>query len=143
MPRRSDIDPAQIPAVLPFIMLLEPEDGRFRYRLVGSKIEEAYGIYCTGHYMDEVVAGDRRQVAQTTYMTVVETRRPVASRGSFITLKGKDLDVTRLLLPLSEDGESVTMILAAIDIPAFVDRENPALGLETVIKRDQVRLEVL
>jgi hypothetical protein len=44
MPARADIDPAEIPDLLPLISLFEIENGRFRIRLAGHKIVEAYGL---------------------------------------------------------------------------------------------------
>ena len=40
MPRRADIDPVDIPLLLPHLLLLETdEQKRFRYRLVGTAID--------------------------------------------------------------------------------------------------------
>ena len=36
MPSRSDIDPADIPALLPYVSLVHKVGGEFRFRLVGS-----------------------------------------------------------------------------------------------------------
>jgi hypothetical protein len=45
MPARRDIDPTEIPQLLPHIRLTEILDGvtRFRCRLVGTAVEEAFG----------------------------------------------------------------------------------------------------
>src|SRR5690348_17873717 len=43
MPRRADIDPAEIPRLLPHLQLVERIDGRYRYRLAGTAIVAAYG----------------------------------------------------------------------------------------------------
>jgi hypothetical protein len=56
MPLRSDLAPHEIPALLPYLMLLdvEPSPLRFRYRLAGSNtydIREGLGARSvTGHY---------------------------------------------------------------------------------------------
>src|SRR4051812_30788694 len=59
MPRRSDIDPAEIPSLLPNVLITEMlEDGtRYRYRLAGSAVTEAFGRSLTGQYVDEIVVG--------------------------------------------------------------------------------------
>ena len=38
MPARADIDPAEIPRLLPYLMLLDMPKGRLRYRLAGEAI---------------------------------------------------------------------------------------------------------
>jgi PAS domain len=43
MPARSDIDPADIPALLPYVSIFHEAQGWFRYRLVGTAIAEQIG----------------------------------------------------------------------------------------------------
>src|SRR5262245_35504214 len=56
--RRADLDPVEIPQLLPHAMLVEVlACGRYRYRLIGTEIARAQGINATGCYVDEVVKG--------------------------------------------------------------------------------------
>src|SRR5579864_7045143 len=49
MPRRADLDPVDIPKLLPHIMLTDVVGpGRYRYRLIGTEIEQAQGMHATG-----------------------------------------------------------------------------------------------
>jgi hypothetical protein len=48
MPARSDINPADFPLLLPYLVLVESVDDQFRYRLVGSAITRAAGYDPTG-----------------------------------------------------------------------------------------------
>ena len=49
MPRRSDIDPTEIPSFLPEVFIAEIHDPlRFRFRLVGSRICERWSENYTG-----------------------------------------------------------------------------------------------
>jgi hypothetical protein len=58
MPRRADIDPIDIPKLLPDVMLVEVlSSGRYRYRLIGTENTEAQGVHATGRYLDEVLPG--------------------------------------------------------------------------------------
>ncbi|WP_367575660.1 PAS domain-containing protein [Pelagibius sp.] len=45
IPQRDDLDPAEIPSLLPFVFIVEklPEDGRYRFRLSGTAIREIMG----------------------------------------------------------------------------------------------------
>ena len=57
-----DIDPAEIPRLLPFIWLCDylPDSRRFRYRLMGDHVRDAYDNNITGRYVDELVSPSAR-----------------------------------------------------------------------------------
>src|SRR5258708_2376779 len=58
MPSRVDIDPIEIPRLLPDVMLVERhDDGRYRYRLIGTENTRAHGMNATGRVLDEVLPG--------------------------------------------------------------------------------------
>jgi hypothetical protein len=51
MPRRRDLDPLlEVPKLLPHLLLVERIDGRFRWRLAGSAVVEAYGQELSGRW---------------------------------------------------------------------------------------------
>ena len=58
MPSRDEIDAAEIPQVMPSVMLCDVELGplRFRYRLVGTRVTELVHRDVTGRYIDESAA---------------------------------------------------------------------------------------
>jgi CheY-like chemotaxis protein len=118
MPQRRDIDPSELRSLLPHIQLIEPiaAEGRlrFRYRLVGTAIVEAYGGELTGRYVDELISGERARFVHDYYGKVCEGRRPVFVRSRYLTRKSVDLTANRLLMPLSADGERVSLIFAAL-----------------------------
>jgi hypothetical protein len=120
MPARGDIDPLEIPGdIWPHIMLLdvvsEEKAPRFRYRRVGDVFWRT-GREPTGRFVNEVLpetAGYRRYVCGI-YEETVRRRRAMYTSNSF-TLAGRDggLSVRRISLPLSNDGETANMVLAA------------------------------
>ena len=56
MPRRADLDPTEIPQLLPDDMLVDVlPQGRYRYRLIGTENTLAQGMNATGRYLDEVI----------------------------------------------------------------------------------------
>ena len=57
MPNRSDIDPVDIPGLLPFLVLVELREPprRFYYRLTGTWVDELYGSCLTGLYLEDLV----------------------------------------------------------------------------------------
>ncbi|MGH7126797.1 MAG: PAS domain-containing protein [Stellaceae bacterium] len=111
MPRRADIDPAEIPRLLPNLQLVERVGGRFRYRLAGTAIVAAYGSELTGKFVDEIIPAGRRAIAERHYTMVYESRRPIFVRNKYTTTRAVDIVATRVILPLSEDGTGVSMVV--------------------------------
>jgi hypothetical protein len=63
-PRRTDIDPAAIKSLLPFILLgdIEPDPFRVRFRLIGTAIAEFSRQDFSGRYLDELDYGSRDSI---------------------------------------------------------------------------------
>ena len=115
MPSRRDIDPVEVPTLLPNLQLIEIHaGGRFRYRLIGTAMVEAFGRDYTGRYWDEMFDGPRATAIAQVYDAVRTTRRPVFLRSVYNTTKSVDLIANRIYLPLSEDDRDVNMILGAL-----------------------------
>jgi len=117
MPRRSDIEPTEIPRLLPNLQITEIVDGgkRIRYRLVGTAIVEAYANELTGKHYDEIFSGKRLRFIEAHYRTLCSEKRPILSRNRFFTdthIDGRFCN--RLMMPLSADGETVNQCLTAV-----------------------------
>ncbi|GAB4353216.1 MAG: hypothetical protein Kow00114_02340 [Kiloniellaceae bacterium] len=119
-PARADIDPVDIPHLLPHVALSEivsEDDGhgrRFRYRLAGTRIEERFGCALTNRYLDELKQGPYLEYIVGLYERIIAEKVPIYSEGSFSDGEENTLWAKRLMLPLSEDGATVTMVLAGI-----------------------------
>lgn len=114
MPSRRDIDPAEVPALLPHLQLIEWVADRFRYRLIGTALVDAFGRDYTGVFVDELFEGPRAQLASEVYRVVRERRQPMFLRNRYFTVKNVDLIANRLYLPLSENADEVNMLLGAL-----------------------------
>jgi hypothetical protein len=103
-PARTDIDPAELRHMLPYLFMVDVENRplRYRFRLVGTAIVSSFGLDITGRYLDEV--GFR----------VVATGEPSCHQVHFTRGNGRFLAYERLILPLSSDGRSVDMLLGGI-----------------------------
>jgi hypothetical protein len=123
MPARADIDPTEIPSLLPILLLIDVVASvSYRYRLVGTEIVNSAGQDITGKLYDEVLPDD----AYKSYLLgllneVVETRQPLYAEGAFMAEKRVERLVRRLVLPLSADGTTVDMILAGQTFMATKD----------------------
>jgi hypothetical protein len=133
MPRRSDIDPLEIPGDLwPHTMLLDVlwREGvpRFRYRRVGQIFWRALGQEPTGRFVDEVLpdTAGYRDYVNGVYAEMATCRRPMYTENIF-TLDGQAVPMLtkRVSLPLSNDGETVNMAFAGhvFDCTGLLDRE--------------------
>ena len=113
MPSRADIDPTDIPDLLPHVTLVDvvADARRFVYRLVGTSEVDARGRDPTGLSVAEAYFGPTPESAVDNYVTVSETRQPVFERADFTTQNGRYIDEEALFLPLSSDGAKVDMIL--------------------------------
>ncbi|HEX2112842.1 MAG TPA: PAS domain-containing protein [Alphaproteobacteria bacterium] len=114
MPSRRQIDPLELgPAVLPHLMLVDVEPGpRFRYRLFGTAVSEAFGTDPTGQYIDAVMVGKYKDFLLGLYQDLITMKKPVYSTSIYGAQRDAKMWTQRLMLPLSSDGESVDMVLA-------------------------------
>ena len=124
MPSRADIDPVEIPKLLPDVMLVERhQDGRYRYRLIGTENTAAQGINATGRFLDEVLPGpDYAAHVLGLYDECVRERRALYSECLFFSpgRNQPERHTKVLFMPLSNDGTTVNMILV-VQIFFYVD----------------------
>ncbi len=115
IPSRADIDPVTIPReLLPNIVLMDIilSPLRFRYRLMGTAITEMLGVDWTGRYVDELPGGGvHEQCAETLKAGKPGVYFSDQRRYDPNLMQHKSLRYERLLLPLSDGGQSVTMLL--------------------------------
>lgn len=114
MPARADIDPTEIPKLLPDVMLVNVmSDGRYRYRLIGTENARAHGINATGRYLDEVLPGvEYKAHVIALYDECVRERRALYSECLFLSpeRRAPERHTKVLFMPLSEDGDTVNMV---------------------------------
>jgi len=113
MPSRADIDPAEIKRYLPGIILIDVVDDarRYVYRLVGTREVAMRGKDPTGQSMIEGYFGPTLDEALSIPDRVVSSRAPLFLHRAFTAPDGRLGDEDLVMLPLSTDGERVTMIL--------------------------------
>jgi hypothetical protein len=123
MPARRDIDPIDIPALLPWIMLIDvivaPELD-FRYRLIGSEIRRISHGNFAGHRFSALPGKGRGSVVFDNCEQVVLTRTPFSRSPPYVGPDPRVAQCENLLLPLSSDGEGVDMILQVVTFERIV-----------------------
>lgn len=114
MPGRKDLDPLDVPKLLPNLMLIDVVAVPFRmaYRLVGTALVERMGRDATGLSVEEAYLGGDWEKILRDCRFVIEKGLPCLRQNNAVDAKGRQLAYQRLLLPLASGGERVDMILA-------------------------------
>jgi hypothetical protein len=117
-PPRSAIEPNEIKALLPNILLIDVVGAppRFRARLFGSKLIEAYGEEVTGRFGDEVDLDNVAPELMAFLESAARDCKPQFLRAEFTKQSGRHLKYEQIILPLSEDGKTVNMLLSAYNV---------------------------
>jgi hypothetical protein len=113
MPRFADIDAVDIPKLLPHVIVLDVESDPldFRYRLIGEHVGKFVRKGLKGRSFREF---DEKKPGNTIFDTlaaVVYGRLPRFGRAAYAGENPKMQRFQEILLPLSDDGESVNRIL--------------------------------
>jgi hypothetical protein len=114
MPGPDDLDPAEIPLLLPNVFLIDvlrdPLD--FRDRLIGTAVEQYMKRPMTGLHLRELPHQQPGSIIWSTLESVVLDPRPVSSRAPYKGPHKDDKVSEDMIMPLSDDGETVNMLFA-------------------------------
>jgi hypothetical protein len=114
LPGRQHFDPLDVPALLPYIRLLDVVGRlpRFRVRLMGTQVREYMGEEQTGRWLDEVFPNLHGSITHAELVKAVTMKRPRWRRGKpAIAVERNFLDMERVYLPFAQDGWNVDMVL--------------------------------
>jgi hypothetical protein len=114
LPRKRDIDPVEIGPLLNnvFLLSVERDPLRFRYRLLGSAIATVSRANVTGRYMDEVYPDAHEKPSYSDYIACTRDAAVRYYRGNtMFDPHFNFLSTDRLLLPVTEETGSVDFIL--------------------------------
>jgi hypothetical protein len=107
-----------IPRLLPYVFLVdvEREPQRFRFRLVGTQICAWAGRDATGLYTDEPAFGPNGGTLTRQYAEVVARGRALYTEQPAARPDRDFIFYDKLVLPLSADGVHVNMLFCATDL---------------------------
>lgn len=115
MPGRNDIDPAEITKILPHIFLLDvrhnPLD--FRYRLIGTKMDEHMTDRYTGLWMSEIPHQAPPSRIWANCRQVAITGEPLCGDTPYVGRNKEFLSTEDLIMPLGDD-ETVGMLFVTV-----------------------------
>jgi len=127
-PPRHLLDPAAIVSILPHVLLAEFETDPFRvrYRLTGTRIDDATGANLTGKYLDVLAVGADAAIFKPmieNYRHIWQSGEAVIDYYQWTTENGRAMQVCYGIFPLTIDGEIRQAI--AVEEQAIEDVADP------------------
>ena len=117
MPARADLDPMEMIPILPNVILIDvlrdPLD--FRYRLIGTVVEEHMSAPYTGRRFSEFPGQRASSRIWTCSERVLSEKQPVRSDIPYIGPKSDFTTIEDIMMPLSSDGETVDVIFIVVE----------------------------
>ena len=119
-PSRRDIVPSEIREWLPFVLLVDVVErgADFRYRLVGTHLNQFFPMPPAGKLMSKVLAPFGENTINRTiaaYRHVTTTGAPLRVKGDGALYGQPPKYFEALLTPLCDDGVRVNMIFGGFD----------------------------
>jgi hypothetical protein len=116
MPARRDIDPIEMRQWLGNLLLVDfpPDPMQYRIRLDGVNLVRFYNSSREGKGVEVLTSEEERRIVLPQYLTVLEKKQPAYFESEFVTSEGIVTSQRKLLLPLSEDGQRVNIVLGGI-----------------------------
>ena len=117
----AQLDPTTVPvALLPYMMVLEVEEGCLRVRLAGTRVCEEHGGEMRGRTTDDFFKPEDGKKVLEAGLRVAETGTPSLARKSYIAINGRRWSYVRMILPLSSDGVKRDRLFKLLD-PATLE----------------------
>ena len=114
LPDRRDLDPVQIPKLLPSIILIDThrDHYRFRFRLIGERMVAYYGQNLAGFWMDEAFPHLNETATRGDIIGVVENHVINYCNGPpLMTYQKTFIEMERIFLPCRNGGDLVELLL--------------------------------
>jgi hypothetical protein len=114
MPARRDMDPAELGTLLPFLFIIDQAAGEFRFRLMGTGVVRDMGRDLTGKPLSACAPKSPEAIAAVQVLSerVFAKAQSVFATGRHAAEDGTIDNSSCLLLPLSDDGRCVNMVIA-------------------------------
>lgn len=113
MPFRHQIEPTEIPGLLPIALLADVTASGTRMRLLGTEATNAYGRETRGLAIADIQFGDFTVPWLDAFFRVIELAKPASAAGTY--RRGNELcRIETVLTPLTGDGSSVSQIFGGL-----------------------------
>ena len=120
-PTRTDFDPAMVPLLLPYLMLVDVVAGGrdFRYRVVGTHVARIHGADNTGRLVSQAFPSPDAAYVMLLYRWAVETRAAVGFRGEPLRRDQRVLEYEIVHLPLADGDGQIVKVLAGLEFTSM------------------------
>ncbi|SMF32590.1 PAS domain-containing protein [Tistlia consotensis] len=114
MPRKSEIDPTEIPALLPYLLVFERRaPDSFSVRLAGTAVVQRLGFDPTGHPVLDVIAPAARAPIRRALNRILDEPCGLLAHVRDRYASGREVIVEVLRLPLSSEAGEPRFILCS------------------------------
>jgi hypothetical protein len=116
MPQRSDIDPTQIPKLLPHLFMYDVvSGGGYKIRLIGEELRHFMGSKAVGQPAGSTMTPRGAEMIVKILDAVVAERVPKFRAGKAYWQADRTYrDFEGCFLPLSADGDTVNIVLGGV-----------------------------
>ncbi|MDO8421285.1 MAG: PAS domain-containing protein [Parvibaculum sp.] len=118
VPLRSAVDPMKIPAIIPWVLLLERVDVdgvvKFRYRLTGTGCRTIFDIDYTGKFLGEGLTPDGAEARLREFREVSVSGNPIYSSSHLPIAEREYINVYRGVFPVSLTGAEIDQIFVVV-----------------------------
>ena len=117
LPSPQDSDSETLLSLGGQIALIEVESNprRYRYRLVGTQITAAVGRSLTGRYFDTLYGDKYYRRMAARFEEIILSKTAIRTVGNMAHSEKPYISVEGIDMPLADDGETVDMILRALE----------------------------
>lgn len=121
IPSRKDFDPVDIPRLLPYVILVEVVRNEldrtfqdFKFRLIGTHVEERMRDRYTGRRLSEIEGKGPGSEVWETYCAVKKEKKPKAISLNYVGPMENVKESREIFLPFSSGGNQVDFILVGL-----------------------------
>lgn len=144
-PPRAALDPVDIPALLPWLAILDVTDQGFQTRLAGTGLEGICGRPLTGMHLTSQSDNPLEMTLISCLRQTCSQRVPMAVQATLAGHKAR-LVMQGVILPLSTDGQVIDKLFCGCVSTGGVVRGGPVhrlpAGNPTLVEFSASRLEV-
>ncbi len=115
-PKRDAITPARLRGTMPWVFLLDVTGEDFKFRFAGERIIQFMERRLQGSQLSEHLGTPFFDGMQQFFSRAVRTRTAQSYGPGPVTYPGKEhFEMEVMVLPLSDDGHSISGLLGAFD----------------------------
>jgi hypothetical protein len=115
MPLRRNIDPIEIPSLLPIVVIAETSPNGPRIRLLGSETTSVYGRELRGQLIGDIEFDEFTPLWRESFAMVADTAMATAASGTFLRTTGL-CTIELALMPLADDTGGLSHVFGGVVI---------------------------